>query len=441
MKHLKLFAILLAVTIIVAACAAPPTAAPPAPTAPAKETVVVKETVIVQPTAGPAVTPTGRFINIAAMLDLSGPIYAPVVRNAFRAMNDYIAEVNSKGGIDGVRVELLWGDHSLNIQRAQSIYKRFADTAPKPLFLQTAWSTENETLKDSFAKDLIPALGSGLSPKSVSPPGYIFLILPDYASQFAFFLDYVKANWKDTTRAPKIAFITWQGAYGEGMLNDLSRAYAKKLGIDIAEPVFISPVAIDTTAQLQQIAALKPDYVWSNTLPTGFAVVLKDAKRLGLNLQFAGVQWLTLEEIFANAGDTVDGMLAVRTFSLGQETNLPGVKAMQDAQVKYHGAYDPYSFNTYALGWLGSQIGLDAVRAAMKKVGYEKLDGKAVYDELVNLKDYSTGGLARPITFGATERRGTLEARIVKAVWDTTTKTGSWKAQTDWGKVPDMLPK
>lgn len=429
MKHsnFKYIAAMIVVTIVLAACApaATPTAAPTAAPAP----------------AGPTATPAGRFINVAAQLDLSGPIYAPVVRNAFRAINDYVADINSRGGIDGVRVNLIWGDHGLNVQRAQAIYKRFADEKPKPLFLQTAWSGENEALKDSFAKDQIPVIGSGLSPKSVSPPGYIFVFLPDYASQFAFFLDWVKANWKDTTRAPKVAFLTWQGAYGEGMLNDQSKAYAKQLGIELADPVFIPLVPTDTTAELQRVAALKPDYVWSNTLPAAFSVVLKDTKRLNLNLQFVGVQWLTLEEIFVNAGEATDGLIAVRVFALGDETNLPGVKAVQDAQTKYAGAYDPYTFNTYALGWLGTQIGLDTVRSAMRKVGYDKLTSQDIYNEFVNMKNLDTGGLTRPITFGANERRGTLEARMVKAVWDKDKKAGKWVTLTDWGKVPDMLPR
>lgn len=431
MKHLKLFWSFAIVVALAAACAPAPAVAP----------VVVKETVVVQQTAVPAaaVTPGGRIVNIAVQFDLTG-FYAPVVRDAFRAVNDYVAEVNSKGGIDGVRVNLLWADHGLNILRAQAVYKRFADEKPKPLFLQTAWSGENEALKASFAKDQIPVLGSGLSLPSVSPPGYIFLVLPDYASQFAFFMEYVNKEWKDTTRRPKIAFLTWQGAYGEGMLTDQTKAHAKKLNIELADPVFISLAPTDTTAELQRVAALKPDYVWSNTLPAQFAVALKDAKRLNLNLQFAGVQWLTLEQIFDNAGETVDGMIAVRTFALGDETNLAGVKAIQDAQTKYAGAYLPNTFNTYALGWLGTQIGVDAIRAAMKKVGYDKLTSQNVYDELVTLKNYDTGGLTRPITFDAKERRGTLEARIVKAVWDREKRTGKWVVVSDWSKVPEMLP-
>ncbi|MBI3740368.1 MAG: ABC transporter substrate-binding protein, partial [Chloroflexi bacterium] len=295
-KHFKLFAIVLAMIIVVVACAAPPTAVPPAPTTAPQATVALEPTKPLGPTA----TPGGRFVNIAVQFDLTG-FYAPVVRNAFRAVNDYVAEINSKGGIDGVRVELLWADHGLNIQRAQSVYKRFVDTKPKPLFLETAWSTENETLKDAFAKDQMPTIGAGLSVPSIQPPGYIFVILPDYASQFALFLDYVKANWKDTTRNPKIAFLTWDNAYGRAMLTDETKAYAKKLSVDLVDPVFISLAAADTTAELQRIAALKPDYVWTNTLPAQFAVALKDNKRLGLNLQFVGVTWLTLEEIFDNA--------------------------------------------------------------------------------------------------------------------------------------------
>ncbi len=430
---------LVAVLLSLLACA--PAATPTAVVV--ERTVVVEQTKVVQqiitPTPGPATTPLGRFLNIATQLDLTG-FYAPVVRNAFRAINDYTTEVNSKGGVDGVRVNLLWADHGLNIQRAQAVYKRFADEKPKPTCLQTAWSGENETLKDAFAKDQIPVLGSGLSPKSVFPPGYIFLVLPDYASQFAYFLDYVKANWKET-RPAKIAFITWDSAYGRGMLTDETKAYAKQLGIELAEPVFIALTATDSTAELKRVADLKPDYVWTNTLPAQFAVVLKDARRLNLNLQFVGVQWLTLEEIFGNAGEAVDGMIAVRTFALGDETNLPGVKAIQATQAKYHGAYDPYSFNTYALGWLGTQLCVEVTQRALKKVGFEKLDGQAVYNELINLKNYDTGGLTRPISFSADERRGTLEARIVKAVWDKDKKVGKWTALTDWGKVPDMLPR
>ncbi len=438
MKHFKIFLIAVIALIVIAACA-------PAPAAPqiVKETVVVRETA--RPAAVvPAATPGGRSVNIAAQFDLTF-LYAPVVRNAFRAVNDYVAEVNSKGGIDGVRVNLLWADHALNIARAQAVYKRFVDEKPKPLCLQTAWSSENEVLKDSFAKDQIPVLGSGLSPKSVVPPGWIFLILPDYASQFGFFLDYVNTNWKDTTRRPVISFITWNTAYGIGMLTDESKAYAKKLNIELKEPTFISliPPPTDTSPQLQTVAAQKPDYVWTNTLPEQFTQVLKDHKRLGLNLQFAGVTWMSLDEIWGNAGELADGFIVVRTFATGDETDLPGVKAIQAAQIKYHGAYDRNSFTTYALGWLGTQMCVDAIASAIKKVGLEKVTGDIVYNELVTLKEYSTGGVTRNISFSANERRGTLEARIVKGVWDKT-KTpaiGTWQVLTPWGKVPDMLPK
>ena len=69
--------------------------------------------------------------------------------------HDYIALVNSKGGINGKRVKLLSMDYAYKMPEALNLYKKFKDQ-DKVVAIQGWGSGDTEALKEQVAKDQMP---------------------------------------------------------------------------------------------------------------------------------------------------------------------------------------------------------------------------------------------------------------------------------------------
>jgi hypothetical protein len=176
-------------------------------------------------------------ITLYHMGDITGP-YGPITMPLVDGFNDAVAYLNAHGGIRGARVKIGWADTGGKLEESISIYNRFREAKPKPIILFTYSSPENEALRDRYAEDQIPVLTAGLSEPGLYPTGWVFGIVPLYTDQFGFFVDWLVENW-DEVKPPKagdeikLAFITWDTAYGRGHDTEVTRAYAEEKGVEI----------------------------------------------------------------------------------------------------------------------------------------------------------------------------------------------------------------
>src|ERR1044072_8186841 len=204
----------------------------------------------------PAVAQT---IKIGNLVDLTGPT-SDQGKDIAQGRIDAVQYFNEKGGINGRKLELVSVEYGFQPPRAVAAYKKFVEE-DKVLLVLGYGTPDTEALRPYITKDKVPYISGSYSGHLTDPkqtpynfPGGI-----DYTSQIRIFLNYVKENWKDTSRKPRVAFIYADNAYGRAPI-EAGRHYAKEIGIDLVDEEIIPTVLTDATSQLLTMKKKDPDY-------------------------------------------------------------------------------------------------------------------------------------------------------------------------------------
>ncbi|MCA9935726.1 MAG: ABC transporter substrate-binding protein [Anaerolineales bacterium] len=388
----------------------------------------------------------GKTITFYHFGDLSGP-YASTTGVLIHGFDDAIAAINQRGGIRGAQINVQFSDTGGSVDEAVAAYERFTSLDDNVPIMFIYGSGDAEALAGRFREDQIPALSAGLSAQAFYGPdsGYVFGYGPIYPDQFGLFLDYVKANWDSVKPAGagdeiKLAYISWPGAYGQGALTPESRAYAESLGIEIVqeELIDLSPTADGTIAILNAQSA-GANVIYTNTLTFGPATILNALASLDMRDQFlvGGNNWAMDVATFAFLSDPTfaDGFIAPFPYQWWSDTDQPGIVYARDVF-----AANDRPENERSSGYLVSLSGVDlavtAVEKAIDTVGFENLNGQAVYEALLSLGAYEAVDGVMHFDFSGSNRSPhTAQIRQIQGGPE------AFVVLQDWTPTPDLRPE
>src|SRR6185369_2524971 len=146
-------------------------------------------------------------VKVGGLWDLTG-VTADVGKPFADGVQDAIAYVNEMGGVNGKKIELINVDYAYKIPQANATYKKFVEQ--DKVIMINGWGTgDTEALKDIISKDKIPYFSASFSGHLTDPTKtpYNFFVGASYSDQIRGFLQYVKKEWTDKSRPPKVAFI------------------------------------------------------------------------------------------------------------------------------------------------------------------------------------------------------------------------------------------
>jgi branched-chain amino acid transport system substrate-binding protein len=265
---------------------------------------------------------------------------------------------------------------------------------------------DTEALRPYITKDKMPYLSGSYSGHLTDPrqtpynfPGGI-----DYTSQIRIFLNYVKENWKDTSRKPRVAFIYADNAYGRAPI-EAGRQSAPEFGVDLVDEEVIPTVLTDATSQLLTMQKKNPDYAYINTNTQWVPVVLKDSYKLGVKVKYVINNYGIDERTPKLAGEAAEGVIGIQDVAYWGE-NVPGMKTLMDFNAQHHAG--ALRASPYMRGWLWVIVAAEAIKRAGPNP-----TGESVRKALESLKDFDTWGLTPPFTYTSEDHRPTNRARLV----------------------------
>lgn len=431
--------------------AAPPTAAPPTTAAPAAAPTTPPEAPA-EPTAVPVQEPEKRTQNLEGEKitfyhfgDLSGP-YAAITGPLVFGMEDAVKAINERGGIRGATIEVRFADTGGSIDEAVAAYDRFVGSDPNAMIMITYGSGEVEALASRFAEDKIVNLSAGLSAIGFYGPesGYTFGLGPIYPDQFGLFLDYITANWATIKPASagdeiKLAYLSWPGAFGQGALTPKTRAYAESLGVQIvAEETYdLSPTA-DTTTAILNAQAAGANVIWTNTLAFGPAALMNGLGALGLKQEFVlgGCNWAMDLATYAFVSDPslAVGLISPFPYLWWNNADHPGIQyaaSLFEANGRPAGARNV----GYLMLVTGVDIAVQAIEKAIDTVGFDNLNGEAIYNALTTMGPIEAlNGVVRVDYSNGVRAPQQAQIRQIQGGPD------AFNVLQDWTKMPDLRP-
>jgi branched-chain amino acid transport system substrate-binding protein len=370
----------------------------------------------------------GGEIKVGGIFDLTG-VTSDVGKSFARGVRDGVAWTNENGGINGKKINLVEVDYGYKIPEAVAAYKRMVND--DKVIMINGWGTgDTEGLKALVNADKIPYVSASFSAKISDPAKtpYNFFVAPTYSDQLRAWLSWVKEDWKDKSRNPKVAFYYGDNAYGKSPI-DAGREFCKEKGIDLVDEEVLPGVFQDATSQLLNTRQKGADYVYINVTTTGVSTVLKDANKLGLKIKFGSNPYGFGEGLASVAKELAEGATGVMPdVPFGED--VPGMKKLVDFHKKNHA--DDTHDTMYVRGWTYVLTWGEALKRADKKGA---LTGEGVKAAMETLKDFDLGGLTNPVTYTATDHRPMTKTPIYMVKGGKLVKV----AEYDTGREPKWL--
>jgi len=342
---------------------------------------------------------TGPEIKVGGIFDLTG-ITSDVGKSYAQGVRDAVEWVNTHGGVNGKRIKLVDVDYGYKIPEAVAAFKRMVND--DKVVMIAGWGTgDTEALRGQAAADKVPYVSASFAAPVSDPTKnpYNFFVAPTYSDELRAWLKWVKDDWKDKSRNPKVAALFGDNAYGRAPLA-AGKDFAKENGIDwVFDGVF--PGAFqDATSQLLSMQKAGADYAYINVTTTSESIILKDAQKLGVKTKFGANPYgysEALAQVAKGAAEGVTGVMPHPPYG----TKVPGMQKILDFN-KGKDISSPPRDAVYVRGWASTLVITEGLKRA-DKAG--QLNGEGIKKALETLNNFEMGGLACNVTYTATDHR------------------------------------
>jgi hypothetical protein len=395
--------------------------------------------------AGPTTTAAGPVTTAAAetTTTLGQPVtlyvggtfaltgaYAEDTAAVLAAFQDYVKYVNDNKIVApwypdktipaNITFELLWADDALDPAKTLTIYD---DQKSKGMLVtRISGSPEGMALKDLLIKDMVGATGQSTSPAYLQPPGNIFTGAPIYTDSMAAIADWFLENWTDTSRKPRVAYLTADSTLGRNIDIPEMQAYLEQIGYEFVGAQFVPmvPTAPPTT-QLAWLKDNKVDLAIGVMINAGTQPTIKEAVRLGMGphleykITFGFANPAHLQIFVPDMGETGDGVVVAGDMC-AQDADVDGIKFADLLQETYR-PNDKNGNVMYLEGIMEAMIQVEALRLAYLAAGGAELTSADVVEKgFKQIKDLSTGGIViTNLTFGEGDVQGVDMVRLQQA--------------------------
>jgi branched-chain amino acid transport system substrate-binding protein len=338
----------------------------------------------------------GKVYKLGLSLAITGPT-SDAGNPYAKGVEDYFNFVNDTKMLGDDKIDCTIRDDQYN----NDITKRnFEDFMSQGIVFYLNYSTGSTlALKKDFEEEKMPVLPASFHAGNIVDSNYIFLPIASYSAQAIGLAEYLVKNHQGGV--PKVAIFIHPSAFGRGPVEDLQKAVAAGLKMEIVEVVEHGK-ALDNTAMLQRLLSKGVQYVISQTVQSPVATMLKDASSLGLTaktfgepgkITFLGCHYTGGNDLIALSGPAAENFYWTTSYIVTNEPS-PGATAQLDLAKKYN-------------------------RDEKAEAKGKEITKEALYDELLAMngdKAFSPGTTVGPVTFSKTDHAGvdTLQLYTVK---------------------------
>lgn len=307
-------------------------------------------------------------IGVISILSGAGAAYGEAITNGFKLARD---EINAKGGL---QVELIIEDSSGKQEHALAAAQKLINSDRVTAILGPTLSTEMKVVGPEADASGVPIMGTSNTAQGIPQIGkYVFRnSIPESQAIPA---SIGKAVRKYNIK--KVALLYGNDDVFTKSGFDTMNEVSKKMNLAIVAVETFQKGQADYKAQLTKIKSLSPDAIFCSALYEEGAVILSQARKMGIGVPFVGGNGFNSPKVIEIAKEAADGLI-VATPWFGDKDD-PKVKGFV---AKYEKAYGkkPDQFAAQAYD------GLYVMAEAFRRAG--KADRGAVRDALAGIRNY-----------------------------------------------------
>jgi branched-chain amino acid transport system substrate-binding protein len=343
--------------------------------------------------------------------------------------HDYIALLNSQGGIEGYKVRVIEIDNEYKVPPAMEAHERFK---MEGAVLTGLYGTpQTAALAKKLDEDKVlgtsPGFGTAAAADGQRYP-YVFPIAASYWSQGTAGVAFAKERLGGSLKGKKIAFLFYDNPAGKEPLPILEDL-AKSEGFELRTFAVPAP-GVEMGAQVLDITArYRPDFVITHLFGRAPSVAVKELKGKGFALsKVVSFVWGASEADVKAAGGfgAAEGYNVMQFAGVGTDYQvIKDINAMYKAQGKPEPKEQEISVY-YNRGVMVAALHAEAVRNAIKTKGGAMPTGEEVRKGMEAITNFTLGGLVPPMKITPQDHEGGGWVQI----W--TVKGGKFAKAGDW---------
>ena len=343
-------------------------------------------------------------IRVGAALPITGAL-ARIGEDVKAALEATFADVNSRGGIYGRKMELVVEDSRGDSAGTYEATKRLVEQG-KVFALVGSFEPGNSDMTNEYLKrQEVPLIGPvTLSPRLPAVPNrYVFYLLPSFGDQARSLVDFIGSEESRPKARPasRLAVVYADNSFNQDALSGL-RLQAKMYSMKIVAEQSYDPGRLSAVAAVGSLAANKPDYIFFFGGSDEITALATEMERAGLE---AGL--LSSAIMIGQGAFNLPPSVAARTY-LSYPASLPNrddfrefLAVMQRARVNLRGT----AFQATAYG--AAKVFIEATKNSGRQFSRVGL-----INALEQLHDFKIGAMP-PVTFGPNRRVGATGSYIV----------------------------
>ncbi len=361
----------------------------------------------------------GKVYKLGLSLAITGPT-SDAGNPYSKGVEDYFKFVNDTKILGDDTIDCMIRDD----QYKTDITKRnFEDFLDQGIVFYLNYSTGSTlALKKDFEEVKMPVIPASFHAGNLVDSNYIFLPIASYSAQAIGLAEYIVKNNKGDV--PKVAMFIHPSAFGRGPVEDLQKAVAAGLKIDIVEVVEHGK-DLDNTAMLQRLISKGVRYVICQTVQSPVATMLKDASSLGLvaksfgepgKITFLGCHYTGGNDLVALAGSAAENFYWTTSYIVTNEPS-PGAKNQLALAKRYHRDDKAANSHNYTNGMMVAQVATEVIKRAKAKG--KEINKETLYEELLAMNGdnaFHPDTTVGPVTYSKTDHTGvdSLQLYVLK---------------------------
>jgi len=344
-------------------------------------------------------------------------------------LHDYVALVNSKGGVEGHKIKAIEIDHEYKVPPGIEAYERHKKEGA--VTIDVYGTPHIYALAAKLTEDRLPGTSPGFGSAAAADGQrypYIFPIAATYWSQAAAATDFAKKQLGGSLKGKKIAYLFYDNPAGREPI-DLLGDIAEQEGFQL-KTFAVPPPGVEMGAQVLDIAQrFKADFVISHLFGGAPSVSIKELKRIGYPMRkVIGLVWASAEANIEGAGGfgVAEGYYAMQFAGVG--TDYPVLNEIRE-MYKKQGKPAPKEMAStvfYNRGVLIGALHVEAIRNAVKAKPDGKITGVDVKNGFEKISNFTLGGLVPPLKITPQDHEG---GGLVQ-IWQV--KGGKFEKSTEW---------
>lgn len=318
-------------------------------------------------------------VGVISWLTGAGAGYGEAITNGLKLANK---EINAEGKVN---IELLTEDSAGKQEQALSAAQKLMNSENVSVIIGPTLSTEMKVVGPEADLNGVPIIGTSTTADGIPQIGdYVFRnSIPETLA--------IPASVQKAVEAfgvKKVAILYGNDDVFTKSGYDTMKKVAEDMGLEVLTTETFQKGQADYNAQLTKIKGTNPDLILCSALYNEGAVIMNQARKMGITVPFVGGNGFNSPEVIKIAGDSANGLIvATPWFGGKQDEKVQGF--VEKYKAEYGKEPDQFAAQAYdALYILADAIeragsdDRDAIRDALAETkGFEGILGEMSFDE------------------------------------------------------------